>query len=125
MKESLMIQNLFDYLPSSLAQEQFDDLLQLDNVRIERIVSHGHHSPETGWYDQEEHEWVVILQGEGEIEFEAGNIVHLTKGEHLFIPAHQKHKVRWTTPSEQPPFTSSVYSQHHWQKGDSIRYEYV
>ncbi|ELK2038358.1 cupin, partial [Vibrio vulnificus] len=42
MKESLMIQNLFDNLPSSLAQEQFDDLLKLDNVRIERIVSHGH-----------------------------------------------------------------------------------
>ncbi|ELS5842196.1 cupin, partial [Vibrio vulnificus] len=44
MKDSPMIQNLFDNLPRSLDQEQFDDLLKLDNVRIERIVSHGHHS---------------------------------------------------------------------------------
>ncbi|MCJ0811301.1 cupin domain-containing protein [Vibrio vulnificus] len=110
MKDSPMIQNLFDNLPSSLDQEQFDDLLKLDNVRIERIVSHGHHSPETGWYDQEEHEWVVILQGEGEIEFEAGKIVHLTKGEHLFIPAHQKHKVRWTTSSEQTIWLAVFFS---------------
>jgi cupin 2 domain-containing protein len=41
-------------------------------VRIERILSRGHASPESGWYDQDEHEWVIALRGRGRLEFDDG-----------------------------------------------------
>ncbi len=53
--------NLFTNLPSDLPDELSTTLLEASNLRIERIVSHGHASPEGFWYDQDEHEWVVVL----------------------------------------------------------------
>ena len=35
-------ENLLDALPANLPKELFDPLLKVSNVRIERIVSHGH-----------------------------------------------------------------------------------
>jgi cupin 2 domain-containing protein len=35
-------------------------LLADRHIRIERIVSEGHASPEGFWYDQSEHEWVLV-----------------------------------------------------------------
>jgi len=58
--------NLFSSLPESLDDEVFEPILEADHVRIERIVSKGHSSPAEGWYDQEEHEWVVVLEGAGQ-----------------------------------------------------------
>ena len=40
--------------------------------RIERIVSEGHVSPEGFWYDQDEPEWVALIRGTAELEFENG-----------------------------------------------------
>jgi cupin 2 domain-containing protein len=37
-------------------------LLVAANVRIERIVSHGHASPPDYWYDQDRLVWVVLLK---------------------------------------------------------------
>jgi cupin 2 domain-containing protein len=37
-------------------------LLEAANVRIERIISHGHASPLGFWYDQDQHEWIVVLK---------------------------------------------------------------
>ncbi|ENK2317494.1 cupin, partial [Vibrio alginolyticus] len=53
--------NLFEDLPNNLDEEVFEDLLTHKNLRIERIVSTGQTSPKSGWYDQEEHEWVLVL----------------------------------------------------------------
>jgi cupin 2 domain-containing protein len=92
------IGNLFNPIPENSSEETFSELVRGDNVRIERIVSNGHSSPSSGWYDQKEHEWVAVLKGEAKIFFENGNEVHLTAGCHLTIPAHTKHKVTWTTP---------------------------
>ncbi|MEZ9927684.1 cupin domain-containing protein [Vibrio breoganii] len=92
--------NLFSNIPNDLPNELFSDLLKSEHTRIERIISHGHTSPDTSWYDQEEHEWVIVLKGEGEIEFESGETIKLGVGEYLNIPAHQKHRVAWTTPEE-------------------------
>jgi hypothetical protein len=55
--------NLLTNLPSDLPDELSTTLLQASNLRIERIVSHGHASPEGFWYDQDEQEWVMVLQG--------------------------------------------------------------
>lgn len=104
------IGNLFQFLPASIGEEQFSDLVRGDNIKIERIVSHGHSSPASGWYDQTEHEWVAILKGAAKISFENGNEVHLTTGCHLTIPAHAKHKVTWTTPD-----TETIWLAVHYK----------
>ncbi len=92
--------NLFSALPDALSQEIFTDLLQHKNLRIERILSQGQTSPETGWYDQDENEWVLVVQGAGTLEFESGEAVTLRTGDHLNIPAHCRHKVSWTDPDQ-------------------------
>lgn len=95
-----MITNLFDNLPGSLPEECFDALVEAGNVTIERIVSRGHASPASGWYDQSRHEWVVVLQGKGVVAFDNGEEVTLGPGDYLHIPAHCRHRVAWTAPDE-------------------------
>lgn len=95
-----MTSNLFSSIPKELDKEVFDELLHHGNVRIERILSQGHKSPESGWYDQDENEWAIVLQGAGTIEFVDGTEVHLEKGDYINIPSHKKHKVTWTDPSQ-------------------------
>ena len=90
--------NLFDEIPDSLPTELISVLTRNRFVRIERIVSLGHTSPETSWYDQEQHEWVLLVQGAATLLFEDGHSVDLRAGDYLLIPAHQKHRVAWTTP---------------------------
>lgn len=58
-----------------------------------------HTSPALGWYDQDENEWVMVIEGSGTIEFDDGVSVTLDRGDYLNIPAHRKHKVSWTDPS--------------------------
>jgi cupin 2 domain-containing protein len=91
--------NLLTDLPANLPDELFTTLLDAANVRIERIVSHGHASPEGFWYDQDQHEWVVVLKGAARLRFEDG-MLEMKPGDFLNIPAHSKHRVEWTTPDE-------------------------
>jgi cupin 2 domain-containing protein len=53
--------SLFADLPTHLPDELVSTLLDAANVRIERIVSHGHASPPDYWYDQDQHERVMVL----------------------------------------------------------------
>ena len=64
--------NILDSLPKDLSLEVFEDVVRSSTVRIERIVSKGHSSPDTGWYDQEENEWVMVVEGRASLEFEDG-----------------------------------------------------
>ena len=91
--------NLFSHISQDLGREAFDQILSSGAVRIERIVSLGHTSPETGWYDQAEHEWVLVAAGSGTLEFEDGRRITLEKGDYLNIPAHERHRVVWTDPN--------------------------
>lgn len=93
-----MLENIFKSLPSETTKEAFDVLLQNKTIRIERIISKGNTSPASGWYDQDDNEWVLVLEGAGTILFEDGRQVTLNKGDFLHIPAHEKHKVAWTDP---------------------------
>jgi len=95
-----MTGNLFGNLPPALAEEWFETLLEAGNVTVERIVSHGHASPRSGWYDEPRNEWVVVLKGQGKVAFEDGQEVTLGPGDHLAIPAHRRHRVAWTAPDE-------------------------
>jgi cupin 2 domain-containing protein len=68
--------NLLHPLPENLTEEVFTELLRHEAVRIERIVSNSHASPEGFWYDQDDHEWVLLLEGEAGIEFADREPVH-------------------------------------------------
>jgi cupin 2 domain-containing protein len=94
------MENIFSSLPDGLEHESFEELLRHENIKIERIVSQGHASPENGWYDQKENEWVIVLEGAGTILFESGDEVNLKKGDYFNIPAHTKHKVIRTDPNK-------------------------
>ena len=90
--------NLFDNIPKIRDSEVFEQLVNSNNVSIERIVSKGHQSPESGWYDQEQNEWVMIVSGEAILSFDDGSDMTMKKGDYINIPAHKKHKVKWTDP---------------------------
>jgi cupin 2 domain-containing protein len=96
-----MNSNLFAEIPTTLPSELWQDLLATANVRIERIVSHGHASPEGFWYDQDHDEWVMVVTGAAALRFaDDQRLVRLRAGDYLNIPAHVKHRVEWTTPEE-------------------------
>ena len=93
--------NLSTDLPSPLPAELVTILLEAANIRIERIVSHGHASPEGFWFDQDQHEWVVVLKGAARLRFEGDEQpVEMKPGDFINIPAHKRHRVEWTTPDE-------------------------
>lgn len=88
------MQNLFSPNLRNPLKEQFDTLLKTQALSIEKITSNGQSSSQ--WYDQDEDEWVLVIEGEGTLLFEDGREIHLKKGEHLHIPKHTKHKVIYT-----------------------------
>lgn len=90
--------NIFDTIPDDISAEIFDTLVDSENVTIERIISKGHSSPDSGWYDQDRNEWVIVLKGEAVLLFEDESMTTLKSGDYINIPAHQKHKVHWTDP---------------------------
>jgi len=92
-----MVENIFNNIPENFPKEITNLLHSSDKFRIERIVSKGHTSPEEGWYDQDENEWVILVDGFAGITFEDTSEILLNKGDYLFIPAHKKHKVTFTS----------------------------
>ncbi len=92
-----MTGNIYDQIPTNIPKELIEEIVHSPSVSIERIVSYGHSSPPGFWYNQEKHEWVILLKGAASIRFEEGNrLVALTEGSYLNIPAHTKHRVEWT-----------------------------
>ena len=89
--------NLLAELPTNLGHEAVEDIIRTEHVRIERIVSRGHSTPKGEWYDQEEHEWVMVLAGCGTLRFEDGSTLELGPGDYANIPAHCRHRVESTT----------------------------
>lgn len=93
--------NIFT-LPSQLPdRELFESLASAENIAIERIISTGQTTPIGQWYDQELDEWVILLQGEAELSYADGSSIRMIAGDYVFIPAHQKHRVEYT--SAEPP----------------------
>lgn len=94
------MQNLLTNIPAQLPGELFTTLLENNQLKIERIVSRGHHSAEGYWYDQDQHEWVLLIQGEARIGYPDSPAVSLREGDYLHIPAHRRHRVEWTPPEQ-------------------------
>ena len=90
--------NIFDLPARPLPEELTTVLVESRNIRIERIISTGQVS---GWYDQAETEFVVLLEGNAIIEFESGITVDMSKGDTVLIKPHERHRVIYT--SSEPP----------------------
>ena len=91
---------LLEGTPVELPEEIFDTICLSDNVKIERIVSRGHASPEGFWYNQERSEFILIVQGSAGLKIEnERDFVVLKTGDYLIISAHVKHRVEWTDPA--------------------------
>lgn len=61
--------NLFDIEKIPNPEELTTILAESKNVRIERIISFEQTSPEGFWYDQDENEFVALIQGEAVITY--------------------------------------------------------
>ena len=91
--------NLLEDLPENLTEEITEQLATSGKVRIERIVSSGHRSPDGFWYDQDHDEWVVVLSGRALLKIEGvPDLVTLSVGDSVLLRAHQRHRVEWTLP---------------------------
>ena len=106
----MAMKNLFSDIPDDLPDELLEALLDADSVRIERIVSQGHASREGFWYDQEQNEWVLVLEGAARIQFEGEmDAIKLGPGDYLTIPAHRRHRVEWTASDERTVWLAVHY----------------
>ena len=98
-------------MPDEIPAEIFESLLETKNFRLERIVSGGQATPPGEWYDQANHEWVVLLKGGAGLRFEdEAETRVLQPGDYLLIPAHRRHRVEWTDPE-----TPTVWLALHYR----------
>ena len=107
----MMKHSLLQNIPESLPEELVEVLFTSDSVRIERIVSKGHASPEGFWYNQVENEFVLLVKGRAglSVEGQEEEIV-LEEGDCLELKAHVKHRVNWTDPDQETVWLAVSYS---------------
>jgi cupin 2 domain-containing protein len=92
--------NILTHLPDAPQEEIFETLVESGSVKIERIVSRGQITPEGEWFDQERDEWVMVIAGSAELQFEEDTTAQrLNAGDFVTIPARCRHRVTWTDPA--------------------------
>ncbi len=102
--------NLFGNIPADVPEEFYTTVFRASGIRIERIVSHGQASPAGFWYDQDDNEWVIVLEGSAAVQFEdEPEPVELPQGSYLNIPAHARHRVVWTDPNQRTVWLAVHY----------------
>jgi len=79
------MENIFANIPKELAAEVVENIVQNNAVNIERIISKGHISPESGWYEEQQNEWVILLKGQAMILFENQTTVYLKPGDYTHV----------------------------------------
>jgi len=89
---------LLDIQGLDMTREVFETLAAGDHARVERIVSLGQCTPEGMWYEQDEHEFVVVLEGRARLGFADGRELDLARGDSAWIPKGCKHRVSATDP---------------------------
>ena len=80
--------------PLPLNEEVTTILTENEHIRIERIISTGQVSD---WYDQDETEFVILLEGNAVIEYKNGKSIDISKGDTLLIKPHEQHRVSYTS----------------------------
>ncbi len=91
--------NIFEQIIVDKSEENFFEIFKNEKIKIEKIVSNGQTSPENFWYEQEENEFVLLLEGFAIVEFEDFEM-ELKKGDCLNIKVMQKHRVKFTSLNE-------------------------
>lgn len=88
------VKNIFD-IPEGNPDEQetFETVIENKNLLIERIITHKPYDSPGEWYNQEKDEWVVLIEGEAELELKDEKKIKLFKGDYIFIPAHKIHRI--------------------------------
>lgn len=116
--------NLLGQIPSPLPSEVFADLVSTNNVRIERILSQGQQTPTGEWFDQDEHEWVLLVQGEAILVFITPDTgvqerVHLGRG--ITSTSRRTFSTGWSGPirPRQPSGSASITSKLTAQEGNA------
>jgi len=93
--------NLLQDIRSNVDDERFETLAVGRACRVERIVSTGQATPVGEWYDPNQAEWVMVVQGNAKllIDGEAAPRA-LGAGDYILLPAHCRHRVDWTDPNQ-------------------------
>lgn len=91
--------NIYESILVDNDKEEFIEILKSEKLRVERIVSTGQVSKKGFWYEQEENEFVLVLEGNAILEFEEKEI-SLKKGDFINIEAKRKHRVKYTSKDE-------------------------
>jgi cupin 2 domain-containing protein len=93
--------NFFSQVPENVPAEIIEVVLRTRSFWLERIISTGQATPDGEWYDQETHEWVLLLTGEAGLRLEnVRHMIIMRPGDYLQIPAGCRHRVEWTDPSQ-------------------------
>jgi cupin 2 domain-containing protein len=106
----VQLNHIFSGIPELMEDEIFENLLKTDHFRLERIVSSGQSTPSGEWYDQDANEWVILLSGSASLLFE-GQTEELIMypGDYVHIPAHRRHRVKWTDKNEKTVWLALHY----------------
>ena len=105
------VNNLLADIPAELPEELFNTLLSGRDFRLERIVSRHHATPAGEWYDQDEHEWVLLISGEAALEIEGRDtLLVLAPGDHALLPARCRHRVAWTAAEQDTVWVALFFS---------------
>lgn len=82
---------------ADFGSELFFELFKNGNCVIEKIVSAGQITEESRWLEEENDEWVILLQGKSELLFENGRREIMKEGDYLLIPSKTRHRVIYTS----------------------------
>ena len=107
-----MKENIFENIKVNRDKEQFNDIINTKDMRIERIVSNGQTSEQDFWYDQNENEFVVVLKGRAILQMKQNNEIKeyvLNEGDYLNINANIKHRVKYTSLDEPTVWLAVFY----------------
>ena len=101
--------NIFSRVPKVIPDEIFETIVLSGSIKIERIISDGHTTPEDSWYDQDHDERVILLKVIAEITFEdEPQPMTLKPGDYVLIPAFTRHRVI-RTDKKQPTIWLAIH----------------
>lgn len=102
--------NIYSDVPERCPEEISETLIGSERMSIQRIISDGHASPDGFWYDQDQSEWVLLLQGEAALRFDGQEeLVFLKSGDWIDIAAHVRHRVEWTDQKQKTVWLAVFY----------------
>lgn len=105
--------SIFANIPANLPEELCQTLVESEHVRIERIVSRGHQSPDDFWYEQPWHEFVLLLTGSAQLQCDDSDVLlSLSAGDYVHIPAGCRHRVAATDADVDSVWLAVHYGSH-------------